>query len=68
VAPEIPRITIDELKALLSSARNVIVIDTRDPNAYQRAHIRGAINIPYDRVAAVAPQLRRNAKIVLYCA
>lgn len=68
VAPDVPRITIDELKAMLSSARNVIVIDTRDHNAYQTAHIRGALNIPYNQVALVAPQLPRSAKIVLYCA
>jgi rhodanese-related sulfurtransferase len=68
VAPEVPRITIDELKAMLSSARNVLVIDTRDPDAFETAHIRGAINIPYSQVAVVAPQLPKSAKIVLYCA
>ena len=68
VASEVPRITIDELKAMLSSARNVRVIDTRDPAAYETAHIRGAINIPYSQIEVVAPQLPRNAKIVLYCA
>jgi len=68
VAPEVPRITIDELKAMLSSARNVRVIDTRDTGAYATAHIRGAINIPYSQIEVVAPQLPRNAKIVLYCA
>lgn len=68
VASEVPRITIDELKAMLSSARNVLVIDTRDPKTYATAHIRGAINVPYNQVEAIAPQLPRNAKIVLYCA
>jgi rhodanese-related sulfurtransferase len=68
VAPEVPRITIDELKATLASARNVLVIDTRDPGAYETAHIRGAINIPYSQVAVTAPQLPRSAKIVFYCA
>jgi hypothetical protein len=68
VAPEVPRITIDELKAMLSSARNVLVIDTRDPDAYETAHIRGAINVSYSKVEAIAPQLSRSAKIVFYCA
>jgi hypothetical protein len=68
VAPEIPRITIDELKALLSSPRNVLVIDTRDRDAYETAHIRDAINIPYEVVSTAARQLPRGAKIVLYCA
>lgn len=68
VAPEVPRITPEELKALLSSPRNVLVIDTRGRDAYEAAHIRGALNIPYDQVESVAPQLSRSAKIVFYCA
>ena len=67
-ASEVPRITVDELKALLSSARNVVVVDTRGRDAYAAAHIRGALDIPYDQVEAAAPQLSRSAKIVFYCA
>ena len=68
VAPQVPRITPDELKSLLSSARNVLVIDTRGNDAYEAAHIRGALNIPYDQVEFVAPQLSRSAKLIFYCA
>lgn len=68
VASEVPRITIDELKTMLSSARYVVVIDTRDRESYEAAHIRGAINVPYEEVELVAPQLPKSAKIVLYCA
>ena len=68
VAPGVPRITPDELKSLLSSARNVLVIDTRGHDAYEAAHIRGAVSIPYDQVELVAPQLSRSAKLVFYCA
>jgi rhodanese-related sulfurtransferase len=53
---------------MLSLARNVLVLDTRTPDAYKVAHIRGARNIPYDQVELVAPQLPRSAKIVFYCA
>jgi hypothetical protein len=68
VASEVPRITPEELKDLLYSARYVVVIDTRAPDDYEAAHVRGAINVPYDQVEFVAPQLPRTAKIVLYCA
>jgi hypothetical protein len=68
VAPGVPRITPSELKSLLSSARNVIVIDTRGHDAYEAAHIRGALDIPYDQVEFVAPQLSRSAKLIFYCA
>jgi hypothetical protein len=68
VVSEVPRITPQELKDLLSSARNVVVIDTRSRDEYEAAHIRGAINVPYEQVELVAPQLPRAAKIALYCA
>ncbi len=46
-----------------------LVIDVRTAEEYQRAHIRQAVNIPYDRIAmqiaALAPD--QNARIVLYC-
>jgi hypothetical protein len=67
VAADVPRVTPDELKALLSSPRNILVVDTRDRDSYEAAHIRGAINIPYDQVEFAAPQLSRRAKIVFYC-
>jgi hypothetical protein len=68
VAAEVPRITPDQLKAMLSSARNVLVVDTRGQDAYAAAHIRGALNIPYAQVEIGASQLSRSAKIVFYCA
>ena len=46
-----------------------LVIDVRAAGEYQQAHVREAVNIPYDviagRIAAFAPE--RDARIVLYC-
>jgi hypothetical protein len=68
VASQVPRITPSELKSMLSSARNVVVVYVRGRDAYLAAHIRGALDIPYDQVEAAAPTLSRTAKIVIYCA
>ena len=37
---------------------------------FDKGHIPGAINLPYDRLEAVAPQLvpAKERKIVAYCA
>jgi rhodanese-related sulfurtransferase len=36
-----------DLKKALESGENIVVIDTRSPEAYQREHIPGAVNIPH---------------------
>ena len=46
-----------------------LVIDVRTAEEYQQAHVRQAVNIPYDqiatRIASLAPD--QNTRIVLYC-
>jgi hypothetical protein len=68
VASQVPRITPQELQALMASARNVILIDTRSNEGYVAGHIPGAINMLESEVQAHYQGLPRNAKIVLYCA
>jgi rhodanese-related sulfurtransferase len=36
-----------DLKVALEAGENVVVFDARSPQAYQREHIPGAINIPH---------------------
>lgn len=51
------------------AAGEPLVVDVRTAEEYRQAHIRQAVNIPYDRIAmqiaALAPD--QNARIVLYC-
>ena len=50
-------------------AAQPLVIDVRTASEYQQAHIRQAVNVPFDqiadRIAALAPD--QEARIVLYC-
>jgi len=65
-----PFITLDEAAAKyqLSSA---IFIDSRDPEDYAVAHIKGAINIPYDYFEdywdEAIENIPREAELVIYC-
>jgi len=68
VAADVPRITPQELKDLLASARNVVVVDVRGHDAYAGGHILGALDLPYADIEAGYHQLPRNTKIVFYCA
>jgi rhodanese-related sulfurtransferase len=47
----------------------VTVVEALGPIYYDDAHLPGAINIPHDRVDALAPSLLpdKDARIVVYC-
>src|SRR5690606_1538030 len=44
---DVPRISIDEVKALMAKDQ-VVLIDVRDPQSFSEGHIPGAINVPFD--------------------
>jgi rhodanese-related sulfurtransferase len=48
VFPELPRITAEELKALIDKGGDFVAVDTRDNGSYNAGHIKGAVNITYD--------------------
>jgi rhodanese-related sulfurtransferase len=57
-----------DLKTALESGENVVVIDARSPQAYEKEHIRGAINIPHRKMTTEATKdLSRSALVVSYC-
>ncbi|MCU1284196.1 MAG: rhodanese-like protein [Acidobacteriales bacterium] len=60
----------DELKQKMESGENFLLVETLAPEHYDFAHLPGAMNIPPDRIAEMAPALLPNkqAEIVVYCA
>lgn len=64
----VPRITIDELKVLMDQ-KAVVVLDVREPGAFAKGRIPGAINIDYTEVLARSAQFAGEKRtIVAYCA
>ena len=64
----VPRITIDELKALMDQ-KAVLVIDVRDPASFVRGRIPGAVNVDYTQVLKQAEKFTGEKRtIVTYCA
>lgn len=47
----------------------VVYVDVRTPQEFAAAHVRGALNIPYDQISSRAGELEsyRDRHIVLYC-
>lgn len=48
VLPNLPRISVEELKQMVDTDAEVVILDTRDGGSYAAGHIKGAINIHYD--------------------
>ena len=66
----IETITREDLKSLLDAKSPVTLVEALPPRYFIDAHLPGALNMPHDRVAELAPTLLpdRAADIVVYCA
>ena len=63
-----PRITIDEVKALIAKKR-VLFVDVRDPAAFGAGHIPGALNVPFDFIPNHVEDWKKDTRLlVTYCA
>ena len=49
------------------SRGNVLLIDLREPEAYHRWHLPGAVNKSYDNIHEWAVGLDHGTRILLYC-
>ena len=64
----VPRISIDEVKALM--AKNAVLpIDVRDPQSFAEGHMPGAINVPFDHIPNHVDAWKNDKRLlVTYCA
>ena len=57
-----------DLNEALGRGDQIVVVDTRTPESYERSHIPGAINIPHRTMnTATTSLLDKGALIVTYC-
>ena len=64
----VPRITIDELKALIDKG-SVLVLDVRRPDEFARGRIPGAVNVDYTAMSEEGKRFKGDPRtIVTYCA
>ena len=64
--PDVPRISPTDAKAQQDTGQ-AVVVDVRDAEYYQAAHVEGAISIPLDTLEARMQELPKNAGILTYC-
>jgi rhodanese-related sulfurtransferase len=73
VLPNLPRITAEELKQMIETKADVVIVDTRDNGSYESGHIKGAVNVYYDSTGDPTDRqmmlmaLPMDKLIVTYC-
>ena len=67
VAQEIPRIKADELKKMIESKADLVIVDTQPKGAYDIGHVKGAINFPWAKDIKSPGELPRDKMLILYC-
>jgi hypothetical protein len=71
--PEIPRVSVQEVKSKLDAGANIAVIDARPADEYEGSHIPGSISMPVldflDLLDLAEPytDLEQYDEIMLYC-
>lgn len=65
---DVPRITVQELKARLDRRENITVVDVRSRGSYERSKvkIKGAVRIPPDELNERASELPMGSELVFY--
>ncbi len=66
---DVPRISVQELKAKMDAAENIIVIDMRTDRQYQESteKIKGAVRISVVELEDSSRALLKGKEIVTYC-
>jgi sulfate permease, SulP family len=60
-------LSVSELEALRASHDDVLLVDVREPEEYERGHIAGALLLPLRDLVASASTLPRDRTLVLLC-
>ncbi len=63
-------VTREELKEKIDRKDKFTLVETLPATAYHHEHLPGAINLPPDKVAELAPEILpdKTAEIIVYCA
>lgn len=57
-----------DLKVALEAGESIVVVDARSPQAYQKEHIPGAINLPHRTMnQETTKQIDKASLVVTYC-
>jgi phage shock protein E len=62
------KVSDEDLRAAHEAAkRGAIIIDVRSPQEYQGKHVKGAINIPVEKIDLLYSRIPTGKEIIVYC-
>lgn len=61
-------ISIKEVDSYIENGYDMKLVDLRDPESYARAHLDGALNLPYQEIEGRLSELPKDKTLVFYCA
>ena len=62
-----PIISMRELEYWILTGRRMYLIDLRGREAYEKGHLQGAVNIPFDELEERLGELPAGIPLVFYC-
>jgi predicted sulfurtransferase len=64
-----PEVSTAEVKKMMDEYINFVLVDTRNAEEYAEGHIKGAINVPPEKLQFIRGLLPRNKSIpiIFYC-
>jgi rhodanese-related sulfurtransferase len=63
-----PSVTPQQVREMqVQKSAALYVLDVRTPEEFASGHVPGAVNIPYDQVAARLAEIPKDKEVVLYC-
>ncbi len=67
-AQDIPQIKPEELKKLIESGdQSIVIVDVQPKGAYDMGHVKGAVNFPWAPTLKSNGDLPKDKTLILYC-
>ena len=63
----LPHINAEDLKKLIETKADIVIVDVQPKGAYEIGHIKGAINLPWAKEIKGPVKLPKNKLLVIYC-
>jgi len=64
---EFQHISAGELKKLMESKKDFLLVDAQPKGVYEMGHIKGAVNLPWAKEIKGPVKLPKNKLLVIYC-
>ena len=64
---QIPRIGVAELKSKVDAGSNLLVVDVRSREEYEKMHIVGSISLTLEEIGQRYDELKGYKQVVTYC-